>query len=184
MTSRNKHQSGARLPLRIDPDALADSGRILGGRAQWVDLGRLEYCGVRGVSPDVEVRFRAYREPGGAVLIAGDVTAEIAVTCQRCLGELVLPVGAELLVAVARSQREAVRLQEDYETIELDRGAQLSLAGLIEDELLLAVPLVPKHEDRRQCDAEALARLEALGNAAPRRESPFQVLEALRKNER
>ncbi len=181
MTSQELYDGGLRLPARIEPEELAESGRTLRGHAEWADLGRLARAGVRGRSDRVEGSFTAFREPGGAVVIEGRVEAEVGVTCQRCLGEVVLPVVGEFIVAVARSRREGIRLQDDYETIELERGERVDLAGLIEDEILLAVPLVPMHQDRSQCDAEALERLESWSGTAPKRANPFQVLDALRK---
>jgi uncharacterized protein len=183
MTFRNEHRGAATLPHWIDPDELARSGRRLHGVLEWAELGRVSDAGAKGGSPRVEASFRAYREPGGAVIVEGRVAATVVVECQRCLGDVEVPVQGDLVVAVARSGTEAARLQEDFETVELGRDERLSLPRLVEDEILLAVPLVPRHAHRRDCDTEVVRHLDRLSGRAPARDNPFKVLEALRKRE-
>ncbi len=181
MTPRNPHRGAASLPRWIDPDELARSGRWVRGTLQWAELGRLAGAGASGRSPAVEVGVRAFREPGGAVVIEGRVTAVVTVVCQRCLGDMDLDVQAEFLVAAARSGPEAARLRDDFDTIELGCDQRLSLVRLVEDEVLLAVPMVPRHPRRGDCDAEAMHRLDALAGGAPPRDNPFEALAALRR---
>lgn len=179
--ARNLRRGADSIPRWIDPDELSRSARELRGSMQWQDLDRVAAAGAVGRSPRVHVRVAACREPGGSVIVEGHVEARVAVQCQRCLGDVELPVEAGFVVAVARSAAEAARLREDYDTVELGRGERLPLGRLIEDEILLAIPMVPRHPHRDACDAEAVARLEALSAGAPVQDNPFQVLERLRR---
>jgi uncharacterized protein len=70
----------------------------------------------------------------------------LRLTCQRCLQ----PVTVELAVAPAlrfvRDEALAERLDEESEEDVLALSAALDLHELAEDELILALPLVPRHE--------------------------------------
>jgi uncharacterized protein len=89
--------------------------------------------------------------------------------CQRCLGSLDFPVHLEVQLEFAPSEAEITAADDDVERVVASR--EMSVAELVEDEVLLALPMVPKHE---QCSAAA-----ALGTDA--KASAFQVLAALRK---
>ena len=65
--------------------------------------------------------------------------------------------------------------QDDYDVIAHDK--QFDLLALIEDELLLALPIVPKH---LQCEPPVMAQTEA--SQASTRQRPFAVLSTLKRS--
>ena len=79
---------------------------------------------------------------------------EIELICQRCLGPLRLPlrVAVSLALIRAESEPEFARLPSQREPL-LAAGADLAVADLVEDELLLALPQIPRHRDARECEA-------------------------------
>jgi uncharacterized protein len=76
------------------------------------------------------------------------VTAEVVLTCQRCLG----PVRRKLESAsrLVFADEGAPELPEGYEPVGGD-PRRLDLAALVEDELLLGLPLIPQHEAGEDC---------------------------------
>jgi uncharacterized protein len=76
------------------------------------------------------------------------IQGEIVLTCQRCMGDLPHGIAVDRQVHLARDEAELERLEEalglDGEVILAD--GKLNLVELVEDEVLLGLPLVPKHE--------------------------------------
>lgn len=75
--------------------------------------------------------------PGGAVAVTGRLEARLEATCQRCLRPFTL----ELEVPVGVLLEAGGETGSDWEAT----VATASLAELIEEELLLALPFQPRH---------------------------------------
>lgn len=101
-------------------------------------------------------------------------TAEGSMPCQRCLGQvdLALSVDAELLLS--RSLEEIESADDELDRVLADRA--MDVAGLVEDELILELPMVPRHE---ACGPAAVKVQDAAAGAKP---SPFAALAALKRN--
>ncbi|MHB8915635.1 MAG: YceD family protein [Thiobacillus sp.] len=76
-----------------------------------------------------------------------EISGEVETTCQRCLGRLAHEVAIDSEISLARDEAELERREADSEagmdTILM--SAKLSLIELIEDEVLLGLPLAPMH---------------------------------------
>ena len=113
--------------------------------------------------------------------IAGTVTATLPLQCQRCLDVVELAVSSELALALVWTEEKAAQLPRTLDPV-LMAEPELDLYALVEEELLLALPLVPQHPVG-QCAAPAIpdaAEGEAL--AEPEKVNPFQVLASLKTN--
>ena len=78
------------------------------------------------------------------------VTGTVPLVCQRCLDLLEFPVSLDVLLTVVRSDAEAAGLTAPFETALLVDG-ELLLTQVIEDEVLAALPLAPKHSETVAC---------------------------------
>ncbi|MEO7072797.1 MAG: YceD family protein [Rhodanobacter sp.] len=109
-----------------------------------------------------------------------DVHAEAALnlTCQRTLEPFVLPISVDTRLGLIRDEEQEASLPPDCEPLLVSADGQLSLADVIEDELLLALPLVPINPDSALPDA--LAQVDA-GVEAEHQDNPFAVLRGLKK---
>jgi uncharacterized protein len=108
------------------------------------------------------------------------MSARVPLRCQRCLETVRVELEQELNLAVtAESGEQAV--PDQMEAWPLLTGP-VSLGELLEDELLLALPLVPMHADPADC-GELLAKLDSLrGNDGPiGSENPFAALKNLKR---
>ena len=101
------------------------------------------------------------------------VSAQAWLTCQRCLQPFAAPLEIERAFRFVATEGEAEALDADSEDDVLALGPSFDLIGLIEDELLLAWPLVPRHE---RCSQPAHT---GSGEPAPAA-SPFAALAALK----
>ena len=111
------------------------------------------------------------------------LSATTAMRCVRCLERIDVP------MSVARDYRlvatEAQAEQEDVDEDEVDvlvGSRHFDLAGLIEDEAIMALPPAPRHED---CSAPvvpdvAASEVEAEPEVAPLSRNLFAALGALR----
>jgi uncharacterized protein len=130
------------------------------------------------------VRWRLVGEsrpvPGAAdeIRLSLHAATTVSLTCQRCLQRLEEPIDAQRHFLFVRDEDEAARLDEELDEDVLVLTRHLDVQALIEDELILSLPLVPRHA---VCPAPLLDPAEA-GDAAPAaRENPFAVLAGLKK---
>ena len=104
-------------------------------------------------------------------------TATVALQCQRCLLAVTQTLVIDRRLRFVRSEAEAERLDETSEDDVLVLSPRLDLHELVEDELILALPLVPRHDgpcpEPLPLPADDLPDEEPLPN-------PFAALAALR----
>lgn len=125
-----------------------------------IELPRLErLVGVlesRTGSVDARLRFR---QSGGDWTICSIIDVEydttVQLSCQRCLGPVDYRVEGGAHLAVLEDASLAQHLAEGFEPLVLEDERLVPLT-LIEDEVLLALPLVPRH-DPGSCEAPAAA---------------------------
>jgi uncharacterized protein len=74
----------------------------------------------------------------------------LQLVCQRCLSPVQVPVDDEFHVVLIGSEDEMDQLPEQQDAIVAD-AARLELGWLVEEQLLLAMPLVPTHANSSEC---------------------------------
>ncbi|APR05223.1 YceD family protein [Thauera chlorobenzoica] len=163
------------IPSRVisDPFRFAAEARSIQGEVAVADLLRLSdvLASTEGV-----VRWKlegslvgevARREPRLRLTASG----QLDLCCQRCLGGLawVLKLDTQLqLVRAGQPIPEEELENDEFDAIEV--GDEFDALALLEDEILLALPVAPRHEN---CDAPR-----PVGGAS--KESPFAALASLR----
>lgn len=176
-------ESHGQLPATIDPIQLAERGARLSGTLPLKSMPRLAQGSLEG-SGDVSVDLAFEREEGQRVFVMhGTLRVTLRVTCQRCLETMQLNLEAAPWLILAKSDAQLEPREGDADMLVADKP--LSLSGLVEDELLLALPMVPLHAPD-QCTAKV--RAVNVVRAAPDRtergrKNPFAVLDRLKKTE-
>ena len=133
-----------RFPEYVDPWRLADLEKRMTGELELARMPRLAGAVLHSEGNAVcEIRFE--KGSGGRPVIKGEVRAVLALQCQRCLEQLDFPVDAALNLAVIEAAEEAVRLADEFDPVLAEDG-RIGLRDLIEEELLLAIPQVPRHD--------------------------------------
>jgi len=169
------------LPRWVDPFKMADQRASLDGNVPFSCMQRLDDAGLRPGGDDARARLEFDRHPDGFGLVRIGVRARLLCVCQRCLGEMNLDIDRRSNLAIADTQAEDTGQKEGYETVAPVDG-RLAVRLLVEDEILLAVPDIPMHEDTADCDNEVLA-LQVTPDAERQdgpRGNPFEVLRELR----
>lgn len=150
-----------------------------GGQAFPSDLPRLTDA-LSALSGDAEwpARFslRFGRDPEERAVARGGVELTVRLVCQRCLGDVRIPLHSPMELALVRNESQEAGVPDHLDPVLVEEGGIRPL-DLVEDELLLAIPQVPLHAEG---DCKPLAPEVAEGSAtAPRRDNPFAVLVGL-----
>ncbi|MEJ2384110.1 MAG: YceD family protein [Xanthomonadales bacterium] len=153
------------FPDIVDPWKAADGRRAFGGTVPLARLERLTALlapdGAGGIDWG-EAAFEAvfgYDEQG-LVTIRVSVRAELPLVCQRSLEIYLEPVDRMSTVAVITDIGEQESLPDVYEPV-LVEDRRLALASLVEEELLLAVPQVPRKPGAGEPELPADVSLES-----------------------
>ncbi|HSW04862.1 YceD family protein [Aquabacterium sp.] len=174
-------------PLRLDVAAFAADAAELSGDWPGVDLTRL--AATQAPPQDIAPAAVAWRASGERRAVAGSepelwlhlsANAAVWLTCQRCLQPFEQPLAVDTRVRFVRDEAQAEALDAELEEDVLALPRWLDLRTLIEDELLLALPLVPRHE---HCPQPLPVRVDDLADddeAPAERPNPFAVLQALK----
>lgn len=155
---------------RVDTSAferlVVDAPPAGDGQVAWQARGELRP--VSGGPPETWLHLRA--------------ATVVRMVCQRCLQPLEQPLSVARSFRFVGDETLAERLDEDSEddVLALPPRGRLDLPALVEDELILALPLVPRHES---CPDPLPMAAEAPVEEAPR-ENPFAALAALKKQAR
>ena len=165
------------LPQQIDIRRFAESGRHLEGEISLEDCPRLKQVASAGEDPIAFV-LDFEKQHDGRLVIHGDIHGQVVQECQRCLQPATIDLNCEVSIGVVGSEAEAELLPDGLDPVIVED--ELNLIELIEDELLLALPIVPAHE---HCDLpESILSGEDHNTEPPKRENPFAVLASLKKD--
>jgi uncharacterized protein len=169
--------SGA-LPPSLDLARAARQTYGLQGRLPVKSLPRLAAV-LASDAGEVELKLEAGLDPARRVVVTGRMDAELELQCQRCLEPVKLKVHAEPYLAWVKTDEQLAALPDGYEPL-LSADGQVALKELVTDELLLALPLVPKHEGDAACGGftEAAATTAEPDEA---RKNPFAELAKLKR---
>ncbi len=162
----------------IDSLDFARNGLELRGQAAIADMPRLQdmLAAPEGV---VSYVLRGVQGKRGEPLLELALEGSCQLRCQRCLRAL--PYSIKMVsflmpvpeIELESSLPEAGELEEDDEVDPIPADAHLDVLALIEDEILLGLPLSPRHE-LGVCEA-------AMGSAPAEEQNPFAALRGLKK---
>jgi len=141
-------------PRRLDVAAFAQAGARLTGEWPLAAMPRLlqDALPLGADSPATAVAWSARGShkavTGGEPEIRLHLQAHTALqmSCQRCLQPVTVELDVQPSLRFVRGEQQAEALDEDSEEDVLALTATLDLQQLSEDELILALPLVPRHE--------------------------------------
>jgi uncharacterized protein len=153
----------------IDSLEFARAGEQLSGSVPINELPRLADS---LFDPDGDLQFEVTggRDSRGRLRLHLSVAGSIDLQCQRCLGKLVYPVAlrTNLLVLTDEQAGDAGEI-DDLDGV--PAAPETGVWSLVEDEVLLAIPLAPRHAEN-----ECSPAVRAAGSPAA---SPFAALAKL-----
>ena len=176
------------FPSQIEPFKWAEQGYTWSGTLPLSRFARIAREAVGSIDDqliniDCKLSIDAYHR---IVWLDGHIDTKVPMECQRCLGSVEIELVSEFHLALIDDESLIERLDEDADFIVLgesefskkgdfDAPALIDLLALLEDELLLLMPLSPKHD---ACEHKHQPAVEDF--VEEKRENPFEVLAGLK----
>lgn len=129
----------------INSIEFARNGESLHGRVAVEKLERLRdsVFSSQGV---LDYVLTGRRDENGRLYLGCVVTGELQLECQRCLEAMSYPVNVESVLELVED--ESVQLDEESLVDVIKANPRFDVLGLVEDEVLLALPMAPMHESQ------------------------------------
>lgn len=170
-------------PRRLDVKAFAEEGATLTGQETLRSHERL-FAETQGRGAETPVTWSAtgeIRNPGHVapeVWLRLKAGAMMSLTCQRCLAPVEVPVSVDREFRFVADEQTAAAQDDEAEEDVLALSRSFDLVELVEDELLMELPLAPRHET---CPpVHLVVEDEGFEGSSARHENPFAVLGQLK----
>lgn len=134
------------FPDFVEPWRLADGRRSIGGTISLVRFKRLLPL-LASSKGDATFRLNFGYDAQQRACVTVEVSAPLTLVCQASLEPYVEEVRQRSVLLIIADAAEQANLSEQEEFVLVEEG-RLAVADLVEDELLLAVPQVPRNPDR------------------------------------
>ena len=169
---------------RLDVPAFASASGQVAGKMPLGAFERLNQdCLPAGAEPEVEWQARAESRPGeggqAQYWLHLDAVATVSLTCQRCLAPVETRLVVDRWFRFVADEATAAAQDDNCEEDLLVMAGDFSLPALVEDELVLELPLIARHA---QCPVQPKLQAADPGFAAASqtREKPFAALAGLK----
>lgn len=170
--------AGAELPLRLDAQQFARAQDKLSGVGRFESFERLAQDGISG-QDGIDWSLAGSVDDDGACWLTLEVAASLNMPCQRCLQDVGVDVRSTSrfrLVFAGESWNDEDLDDDSFEALEVE--GPLDVRTLVEDEVLLALPVIALHDG---CAMPEPTGDDADGTNAGR-PSPFAVLGKLKRS--
>ena len=141
------------LPKMIDYNKYVSRGGLFTGILERNSFTR--HKGIFSLVSDVSVKFSFEQNEHGEVTLNANVSAAVCAECQRCLELVEFEISKSSEFSICENVDKSTKnlSLDDSRDIFYANNGKLDVLGLVEDELLLAIPMIPKHEDVSSCGA-------------------------------
>jgi uncharacterized protein len=167
------------LPTKIDPWHFAAQRGRLQGELDLCPMDRLLPLIDAPLEP-VKIVLEAGIDEQNIHFFVGTMEVVVGLVCQRCLAPMPAPLTVAFHLGLVHTEAQAINLPKNYDPL-LILNKELTISEWVEDELILALPLIPLHGDLHQCAEEGF-RLPEQKPAKAQDAKPFAVLSNLRLN--
>ena len=159
----------------INPLRLATAGESIEGSLRLDSMERLKGL-LLDYDGDLKYSLSFAFDESGLCVVDSKISASVMMECQRCLQPFVIDIQKTNLLGIVKNKDEMESLAATYEPLLLEEDV-MPVDELIEDELILAIPLSPLHPVEMCSGQKELDRINA--DAKP---NPFAVLASLKRD--
>lgn len=174
-----------RLPVRVDPYRLAEQSLTIDGFLQTDKMDRYLSSVIRA-DEQVSASLAFSKQGAEHYLLRGQIKTEATLVCQRCLEDYQHLLENEFELSIVVSDFQAGQEMESVEPLIIPEGEMLELTELLEDELLLALPVVTMHQIDADCHLPEIQQTEVEVETdvveEKNKPSPFVVLKELKRD--
>lgn len=134
------------VSLEFDAIKLANHNGELKGEIAMNDLPRLKAI---ALNPEEMVHYHLQfgKDDARKRIINVQIEVKITLECQVCTEPVTLSQQSNSVLGILLSDGQSASLSKAYEPY-VTHGEPSSLVELLEDEVLLALPMIPKHEHK------------------------------------
>lgn len=168
------------LPLKIDPFRFADQTLSLEGNLSVNKMKRL-LPSLSSSEGEVKIHIQFGVDEQGTHFAKGSLATSLVLRCQRCMEPFNYEIMSDFLFGFATTEEQARQLPHSCDAVIVENG-ELWLNEIIEEELLVSLPIVPLH-DPSVCKV-TLPYASSTPATDVKEESPFKVVELLRSKNR
>jgi uncharacterized protein len=133
------------IPLRVKASQAISRHAAFTGIVPTAKLPRLAATLADG-GGELHVELQAMRDDEGQDWLHGEIRGHLPLTCQRGLHAFDWSCDVALSLALVGSEAEEAKLLKDTESYRVEDD-ELPLRDLVEDEVLLALPMTPRCDD-------------------------------------
>jgi uncharacterized protein len=167
------------IPEHVDPFRYAELQLTLHGLINIANMKRLNISLAENHQPAVvDLQFGVDEQ--GVNYLKGQLKVNLMLSCQRCLEPFSYEIMSDFVLGIVDSLEGADALPEHYEPAIVTDG-QLALRDLIEDEIILNLPIIPRHEPE-MCKVKL--PLTDSGWEQGKGKNPFHVLASLKHKQK
>jgi uncharacterized protein len=170
--------SNFELPERIHPYQLVEKQEELEGVVAASRLPRLMQAAT-AIDEPARVHLTFKRDDSGRRVISGKVSCAVELQCQRCLTSFSYELSGEFALALVYNDEMAKALPAELDPLLLLPDVQLEVASIVEDELLLSLPMHAMHPEGN-CQIKTQFGMDDSEQATERAPSPFDILKDLK----
>ncbi|MCO1333996.1 YceD family protein [Microbulbifer sp. OS29] len=165
------------LPESIDARKLVQREQTFDGILPLESLARLSSA-VESVDGHICIQLQFGRNLQGHRVVSGKLQLTVDLLCQRCLKPVREHIEAEFGWGIVWTEEQGKALSKDLDPVIQD-GDELDLYPILEDEILLNLPMVAYHQE--ECVSKESFRFGDETTAADEQQAnPFKVLEQLK----
>ncbi|MGA8031341.1 MAG: DUF177 domain-containing protein [Casimicrobiaceae bacterium] len=95
----------------------------------------------------IEWRIAGVADAMGRPALDVGLSGTVTLNCQRCLADFEWPIEQRTELLLARTEDELAALDAESGSEVVLAGSPIDPLGLVEDELVLALPFAPRHPD-------------------------------------
>ena len=122
----------------------------------------------------------AFKDEQGLTYFSGSISTSASLVCERCGGQMAQPLQIDFCFTPIKSESEIEELPDVYDPIEVDDQGEIDILQLIEDELILALPIVAFHAEE-DCGVSKDDMSFGEIDEEDQRPNPFAVLKELKQ---
>jgi DUF177 domain-containing protein len=168
------------LPETIDPMRLAKMGKELSGSYDLCQFDRVNTPLKDDTKVQVTFKLEFSRDDENQLFIlVGGLETTLYQVCQRCMQPMQQQLTGIIKLAIVNNEAQAENLSSEFEPY-IDTGVPVKLQDFIEDELLLALPLVSLHEEHECPAANKFKHERKFELEQKAKENPFAELKNLK----
>lgn len=172
-----------KLPVKLDPFRSAAQGLTVQGVRPIHQLPRL--CASLADSTGTLTATLVFGvDKSGLSYVDNTMRATVKLRCERCMEDMSYDLSVDSLLGIVKTEKQMEQLASQYEPWMIDEIPPVFLNDMLEDELILSLPLIAKHKEA--CVPSSLWQVTSAEEepieVVPEKESPFAALAALKKD--